>query len=172
MQRTMLSLPLLASVCLVSAHAVANETDKTMNQPLQTIVRSGSQPAVTAPAQFFTGQVRIAPLFSANESAPVTGAYVTFEPGARSHWHTHPTGQRLIVTAGTGRTGEWGGKVEEIKVGDIIWCPPGVKHWHGASPTSAMTHIALTGTLADGKNVEWMEPVTDEQYSARLEATK
>src|SRR5438445_3645579 len=92
--------------------------------------------------------------------------YVTFEPGARSAWHTHPTGQHLIVTAGVGRTQESGCPIEEIKAGDVIWCSPTIKHWHGASPTTAMTHIAITGTV-NGKNVEWMEKVTDEQYDGR-----
>jgi quercetin dioxygenase-like cupin family protein len=105
-------------------------------------------------------------LFPANDSAHFSGATVTFEPGARSAWHIHPAGQHLLVTAGVGRTQEWGGPIVEIKPGDVIWCPPGVKHWHGASPTTAMTHISLTGTI-DGKNVEWMEKVTDEQYNGK-----
>ncbi len=133
------------------------------------IKRSGSQPSSKGPAEWFTGNVRIDPLFSANDTAPFSGAYVTFEPGARSAWHTHPTGQHLIVTAGVGLTQEWGGRIEEIKAGDMIWCPPKVKHWHGASPTTAMTHIALTGTL-DGKAVEWMERVSDEEYRAGSKA--
>ena len=116
--------------------------------------------------RIFTGNVRVDRLFPANDAAPFSGAYVTFEPGARSAWHTHPTGQHLIVTAGVGRTQAWGGPIEEIKAGDVIWCPPQVKHWHGASPTTAMTHIALTGTI-NGKNVEWMEQVTDEQYHGK-----
>jgi quercetin dioxygenase-like cupin family protein len=102
-------------------------------------------------------------LFAADDTNPVTGGYVTFEPGARSAWHTHPVGQRLIVTAGAGLTQEWGGPVREIHTGDVIWCPPGIKPWHGASPTTAMTHLALTGTVK-GKNVNWMEKVGDEQY--------
>jgi quercetin dioxygenase-like cupin family protein len=110
--------------------------------------------------------VRVDPLFPANDSAPFSGAYVTFEPGARSAWHIHPAGQHLLVTAGVGRTGEWEGRVDEIKAGDVIWCPPGIKHWHGAAPTTAMTHIAITGRL-DGKSVEWMEKVTDEQYNGK-----
>ncbi|RJG01298.1 cupin domain-containing protein [Noviherbaspirillum sedimenti] len=129
----------------------------------QTVFRAGAQPSGKGPAEYFTGNVRVSPLFPANPSTPVTGAYVTFEQGARSAWHTHPTGQHLIVTAGTGWTQEWGGPVTEIHEGDVVWCPPGVKHWHGASPNTAMTHIALTGTV-NGKNVEWMEKVTDEQY--------
>jgi quercetin dioxygenase-like cupin family protein len=131
------------------------------------IKRSGSQPSIKGPADWFTGTVRIDSLFPAKDAAPFSGAYVTFEPGARSHWHTHPTGQHLIVTAGVGRTQEWGGQLEEIKAGDVIWCSPTIKHWHGAAPTTAMTHIAITGTL-NGKAVDWMEEVTDEQYNGQL----
>jgi quercetin dioxygenase-like cupin family protein len=131
------------------------------------IKRSGSQPSAKGPADWFTGNVRIDPLFPANDTAHFSGAYVTFEPGARSHWHTHPTGQHLIITAGVGRTQEAGGPIEEIKAGDVIWCSPTVKHWHGAAPTTAMTHIAITGTL-NGKNVEWMEKVTDQEYNGQL----
>jgi quercetin dioxygenase-like cupin family protein len=129
----------------------------------QTIIRARSQPSIKGNTENFTGNVRIDPLFAANDSAPFSAGNVTFEPGARSAWHTHPTGQNLIVTKGVGWTQEWGGPVVEVHAGDVIWCPPGVKHWHGASPTTAMTHIALTGTV-NGKNVEWMEKVTDEQY--------
>jgi quercetin dioxygenase-like cupin family protein len=129
----------------------------------QTISRADSRPSTAGPTDFFTGRVRITPLFTADDTIPVTGGYVSFEPGARSAWHTHPTGQRLIVTAGSGRTQEWGGPVREIHTGDVVWCPPGVKHWHGASPTTAMTHLALTGTV-NGKNVEWMEKVSEAQY--------
>ncbi len=136
------------------------------NKPSQSITRAGTQASIEVSADYFTGSVRVDPLFAANDAAPFSGAYVTFEPGARSAWHIHPTGQRLLVTAGVGRTGEWGGVVEEIRAGDVIWCPPKVKHWHGASPTTAMTHIALTGT-ADGKNVEWLEKVSDEQYHGK-----
>ncbi|MDA8423301.1 MAG: cupin domain-containing protein [Nitrospiraceae bacterium] len=131
------------------------------------IKRSGSQPSSKGPVEWFTGNVRIDPLFSAKDAAaPFSGAYVTFEPGARSHWHTHPTGQHLIVTAGVGRTQEAGGPIEEIKAGDVIWCSPTIKHWHGAAPTTAMTHIAITGML-NGKAVDWMEKVTDEQYNGK-----
>jgi len=136
----------------------------------QTLYRAGSQASAKGPAEYFTGNVRIDPLFPANDSTPVSGAYVTFEPGARSAWHTHPAGQHLVVTAGVGWTQVWGGPVVEIHPGDVIWCPPGVKHWHGATPTASMTHLALTGTL-DGKNVEWMEKVTDEQYRSSPNAT-
>ena len=129
----------------------------------QTIFRAGSQPSAKGPADYFTGNVRVEPLFPADDSMPVSAGLVTFEPGARSAWHTHPAGQRLIVTAGVGLTQEWGGPIVEIRAGDVVLCPPGVKHWHGASQHSAMTHIAVTETV-NGKNVEWMEKVTDEEY--------
>jgi quercetin dioxygenase-like cupin family protein len=130
----------------------------------QEISVAGSQASIKGSNDYFSGAVRIDPLFPVNDAAPFSGAHVSFEPGARSAWHTHPTGQRLVIISGVGRTREWGGPVVEIRAGDIVWCPPGIKHWHGASPTAAMTHLALTGTLADGKNVEWLERVTDEQY--------
>jgi quercetin dioxygenase-like cupin family protein len=158
----LLTLFVLLSTGTFAGQAIAAEaTTKS-----QTISRVGSQASVKGPAEYFTGNVRVDPLFSAKDGAPFSGAYVTFEPGARSAWHIHPTGQHLLVTSGVGRTGEWGGKVEEIKAGDVVWCPPKIKHWHGASPTTAMTHIAITGTV-NGKNVEWMEKVTDEQYSGK-----
>ena len=127
------------------------------------IKRIGSQPSGKGPAEYFTGTVRIDPLVSAPAPARVVGAMVTFEPGARTAWHTHPLGQTLIVTAGCGRARRWGGPIEEIRPGDVIWIPPGEKHWHGAAPTTAMTHIAIQEQL-DGKPVDWMEPVSDEQY--------
>ena len=158
----LLSLFLLLSTGAFAGQAIADETTKKS----QTISRAGSQPSVKGPAEYFTGNVRVDPLFPAKDSAPFSGAYVTFEPGARSNWHIHPTGQHLLVAAGVGRTQEWGGPIEEMKAGDVIWCPPKIKHRHGASPTTAMTHIAITGNL-DGKNVEWMEKVTDEQYNGK-----
>lgn len=127
------------------------------------IVRSGSQPSARGSAEWFTGAVRVDPLFQAPEPARVRCASVTFEPGARTAWHAHPLGQILIVTAGCGRAQRWGGPVEELHPGDVVWFEPGEKHWHGASPTTAMTHIAIQEAL-DGKTVEWMEPVNDEQY--------
>lgn len=134
----------------------------------QTITRAGSQPSMKGPAEWFTGNVTIQPLFGPKHpDAPFGAAYVTFEPGSPSFWHTHPSGQHLIVTDGVSLTGTVDGKVEEFKAGDALWCPAGVKHWHGASPTSAMTHIALTGTLPNGKNVDWMEEVTDDQYRGK-----
>jgi quercetin dioxygenase-like cupin family protein len=148
---------LLSISLFVSAGSfIGQEVAAVENKKPQTISRAGSQPSVKGPAEYFTGNVRVDPLFPANDSAPFSGAYVTFEPGARSAWHIHPKGQHLLVTAGVGRTGEWEGGVEEIKAGDVIWCPPGIKHWHGASPTTAMTHIAIKGRL-NGKSVEWME---------------
>jgi quercetin dioxygenase-like cupin family protein len=127
------------------------------------IRRSGSQPSAKGPSEYFTGTVRVDPLFEAADPARVVGASVTFEPGARTAWHTHPLGQTLIVTAGSGRARRWGGPIEEIRPGDVISFAPGEKHWHGASATSAMTHIAIQERL-DGKTVEWMEKVSDEQY--------
>lgn len=127
------------------------------------LTRVGSQPSADGSLDWFTGTVRIDPLFDASEPARVGGASVTFEPGARTAWHTHPLGQTLIVTAGLGWAQRWDGPVEEIRPGDVVWFPPGEKHWHGASPTTAMTHIAIQEKL-DGKAVEWMEKVSDEQY--------
>ena len=127
------------------------------------IERCGSQASRTGPPDKFTGTVRIEPLFDAPEPRRVSGASVTFEPGARTAWHVHPLGQTLIVTAGCGWVQSWGGPVEEIRPGDVITCPPGEKHWHGATPTTAMTHIAIQEKL-NGKVVEWLEKVSDEQY--------
>ena len=127
------------------------------------IKRSGSQPSAHGPAEWFTGTVRIDPLFQAPVPARVAGASVTFEPGARTAWHTHPLGQTLMVTAGCGLAQRWGGPIEQIRPGDVIWIPPGQKHWHGAAATTAMTHIAIQEQL-NGKAVEWMEKVSDEQY--------
>jgi quercetin dioxygenase-like cupin family protein len=127
------------------------------------IKRAGSQPSRPGPADWFTGTVRIDPLFQADAPARVAGASVTFEPGARTAWHTHPLGQTLIVTAGSGRVQRAGGPVETIQPGDVVWFPPGEKHWHGAAPTTAMTHIAIQENLG-GKVVDWLEKVSDEQY--------
>ena len=131
------------------------------------IQRSGSQPSSKGPAEWFAGTVRIDPLFQPIAPARAFGASVTFEPGARTAWHTHPLGQILIVTAGCGRAQRWGGPIEEIRPGDVIRFAPGEKHWHGAAPTTAMNHIAIQEQL-DGKTVEWMEKVSDEQYQAQV----
>jgi quercetin dioxygenase-like cupin family protein len=132
------------------------------------IKRSGSQPSRKGPAEYFTGVVRIDPLHQADEPAHLLCASVTFEPGARTAWHTHPLGQTLIVTAGCGLVQRWGGPIEEIRPGDVIWFPPAEKHWHGATATTAMTHIAIVERL-DGKSADWMEQVSDEQYRAGSE---
>jgi len=126
------------------------------------ITRRGSQPTTKGSPENFTGSVVITPLFAATDHTRAAGASVTFEPGARTAWHTHPAGQTLIVTSGTGWVQEWGGEKQEVKPGDVMWTPPGVKHWHGATTTSALTHIAIQERV-DGKVVDWMEPVTDQQ---------
>ena len=132
------------------------------------IKRNGSRSSGKGPADYFTGQVRVDPLFEAPAPARVRGASVTFEPGARTAWHTHPLGQTLIVISGLGRVRRWGGEIEEIRPGDVVWFAPGEpgeKHWHGAAPATAMTHIAIQEEL-DGKVVDWMEKVSDEQYAS------
>ena len=145
------------SLALVGAAPVHAES--------MTISPNGSRPSAKGAAEYFTGAVIVDPLFGANEHLAASGGHVTFEPGARSAWHTHPAGQVLIVTSGKGWVQEEGGRKREIRPGDVIWTPPGVKHWHGATPTNSLGHIAITNT-AGGKNVDWMEKVTDEQYRA------
>jgi len=134
---------------------------------MQTIKRSGSQPSFKGSAEYFTGDVRIDPLFQPTEPSRVSGALVTFEPGARSAWHTHPLGQNLIVVSGCGWTQCWDGPKKEIRAGDVISCPCGKKHWHGATDSTGMSHIAIQEML-DGKNVNWMEHVTEEEYLAKV----
>jgi len=129
------------------------------------IKRNGSQPSGKGQAEYFTGNVRIDPLHQANQPARSGIVSVTFEPGARTAWHSHPLGQTLIVTAGCGRVQNWDSPIEEIRPGDVIWSAPGEKHWHGAAPTTAMTHISIVEQL-DGKSADWMEHVSDEQYQA------
>jgi len=141
---------------LLAASSLAQTTELVIQRP-------GSQPSTTGPADRFTGAVRVDPLFAARDPGRTSGGSVTFEPGARSAWHTHPLGQILIVTAGVGRVQQWDGAVQEIRPGDIVWIPPGVKHWHGATANSRMTHIAIHEQL-NGKVVDWMEKVTQEQY--------
>lgn len=130
------------------------------------ITKAGSQPSRPGPTEWFTGAVRIDPLFQAADPGRAGGALVTFEPGARTAWHTHPLGQTLIVTAGAGRVQRWGGPIEEIGPGDVVWFPAGEKHWHGAAPTTAMSHIAVQ-EQHDGRAVDWLEHVSDDQYSGR-----
>jgi len=129
------------------------------------IRRSGSQPSNPGSPEYFTGAVRVDPIFTAPDPARVVAASVTFQPGARTAWHTHPLGQTLLVTSGSGRAQRLGGPIEEIRPGDVIWFAPGEKHWHGAAPNTTMTHIAIQERL-DGKTADWLEKVTDEQYQA------
>lgn len=146
-------------VCTASAHAEEHTSRG------QIIMPAGSRSSVIVSNQNFTGTVRVDPAFQTQAPARAYGSHVTFEPGARTNWHTHPLGQTLIVTFGAGLTQEWGGPVRSIRQGDVVICPPGVKHWHGAAPDAAMTHLAI-GEHLDGKSVEWMEKVSDEQYKA------
>lgn len=143
----------------LGASAVVAEPDKAVS-----VTRAGTTPSAAGPSSNFTGAVRVDSRFSATAPATIGGATVTFEPGARTAWHSHPLGQTLIVTAGVGLVQHWGGEIQEIRPGDIAWIPPGVKHWHGATATTAMSHIAIS-EAAHGKVVEWMEHVTDEQYT-------
>lgn len=159
---SLMTLSLLASACAganqerVASSSYAHSAASTKKSQTMTITRSGSQPSRQGPAEYFSGSVRIDPLFQAMEPSRTSGAYVMFEPGSRSAWHTHPLGQTLIVIAGTGWVQQAGGEKQEIKPGDVIWTPPGVKHWHGATATNGMTHIAIQEEV-NGKNVEWME---------------
>src|SRR3954451_13675688 len=150
----------LAFPAVIRARAAAPPTTRKQRMEIK---RNGSQPSAKGPAEWFTGTVRIDPLFQANAPARAAGASVTVEHGARTAWHTHPLGQTLIVTAGCGRAQRWGGPVEEIRPGDVVWFPPGEKHWHGAAPTTAMTHTAIHESLG-GKTVDWLDHVTDEEY--------
>lgn len=160
------ALALVGLGLLAMVRAEAGEPPAKSKAPTLVIARSGSQPSAKGPAENFTGSVRVDPLFDAKEPAHTSAATVTFEPGARTNWHTHPLGQTLIVTAGSGRVQLWGGPLEEIRPGDVVSIPPGQKHWHGAAPTTAMSHIAVQGAL-DGKRVQWMEKVSDAQYEGR-----
>ncbi len=164
---TLISLSLFASAASQAqtgaAQADASPTASAQDSHSIRITRSSSQQPGKEPVRYFTGSVQVEPLFSAHDPSRVSGGKVTFEPGARSAWHTHPLGQILIVTEGTAWIQQWGGTSEEIRKGDVIWIPAGVKHWHGATPNTAMTHIAIQEQL-NGIAVEWMEKVTDEQY--------
>ena len=157
---------IVVSIVLSTLAATTVQAQSENSMTNQQISRAGTQASVAGPEENFTGRVRVDPLFAATPEANASGAYVTFEPGARSAWHTHPAGQRLVVVSGVGLTQEVGQPVQEIHPGDVIVCPPGIKHWHGAAPTTAMTHLAVTGVV-NSKSVDWMEKVTDEQYNAR-----
>ena len=162
-------LSFFVSITVQAGETKATQTRSTQDPQKISITRSGSQPSQKGPAENFTGSVRVDPLIQAIDPSRLSGGSVTFEPGARSAWHSHPIGQTLIVTAGIGRVQRWDGPVEEIREGDVVRIPPNVKHWHGASPTSAMTHIALVEQL-NGKTTEWMEKVSDAQYGSPPEA--
>ena len=168
---TAISLSLFASaIAHAQAQAAAGSgvapTSSLQGSQTIRISRSGSQPSSKGPVEHFTGSVRIEPLFSVHDPSRAVGGSVTFEPGARTAWHTHPLGQTLIVTAGSGWIQQWGGPVEEIRKGDVVWISAGTKHWHGATPNTTMTHIAIEEQL-NGKVVEWLEKVSDEQYHKR-----
>lgn len=156
----------LIPVLFAAATVQARSGNEEMVSKTQTVSKSGSQDSFKGAEQFFTGNVNVYPLFSPTAELPASGAFVIFDAGARSAWHTHPAGQTLIVISGTGLTQEWGKPVVEIHPGDVIRCPVGVRHWHGAVPGSAMTHLAITGDV-NGKNVDWLEKVTDEQYQGK-----
>jgi quercetin dioxygenase-like cupin family protein len=159
----LLSLTLLT---LGLAHADQPKVSSGGREQSVEITRNGSRPSTRGPAESFTGSVRIDPLFSARDPSRASGASVTFEPGARTAWHTHPAGQTLIVTAGSGLVQQWGGQIQGINPGDVVRIPPNQKHWHGATATTAMTHIAIQEQV-NGKVVNWMEKVSDEQYAAK-----
>lgn len=155
----------VATLLLIALDPLSAQTIPADPATAQTlpISRSGSRPPTQGPAENFTGSVRVDPLFAAEDPKRASGANVTFSPGARTAWHTHPLGQTLVVTAGVGRVQRWGGPIEEVRPGDVVRIPPGVKHWHGAAPDSAMTHLAVQ-ERQDGKTVDWMEKVSDAQY--------
>ena len=156
----------IGGAALAAAGRAAANTASVATQQRNAIMeikRNGSQPSRPGSVEYFSGQVRIDPLFQAPDPARVGGGSVTFEPGARTAWHTHPLGQTLIITSGLGWVQREGGPIEEVRPGDVVWFPPGLKHWHGATPTTAMTHIAIQESL-DGKNVDWLEHVSDQKY--------
>lgn len=148
----------MASMVVTPAASAAEKSAQ------QTILVYGSQGSFVGPDEFFTGKVQVDMLFPATKDQPISGGYVTFAPGARSAWHTHPLGQTLLIIEGTAWTQEWGKPITEAHAGDVIVCPANVKHWHGATPNASMKHLALTGTTADGQNATWLEKVSDEQY--------
>ncbi len=171
MKRTMLMLTLVMVFGSLGYSGAEERNDAKQEETMshrQTHYPAESQQSFKGPDDWFTGDVEVKLLFPANETAHYSGAYVTFQPGARTAWHLHPAGQHMIVTDGVGLTGTRDGKVIEFTAGDTIWCPPDIDHWHGATPDSAMTHLVITGDL-EGENVVWKEKVTDEQYRAESE---
>lgn len=164
-RRSAARLTMTMAACLAAFAAMGAERTAP-STGAQRVIPAGSQPSTFGPEANFTGRVRVDPLFGPEASLAASGAYVTFEPGARSAWHTHPAGQRLVVVSGVGLTQHWGGPVQEARPGDVVICPAGVKHWHGATPTTAMSHLTVTGVV-DGKSVQWMEKVSDDQYNSR-----
>lgn len=155
---------LLTFFLLLATLAVSGQTFAAEKSPGQVLYPSGSQQSFKGPDNLFTGEVQVDILFPSNETAHYSGAYVTFQPGARTAWHLHPAGQHMVVTSGVGLTGTRDGHIVRIEAGDSIWCPPDIDHWHGATPDSPMTHLVLTGVL-DGENVIWKEKVSDEEYN-------
>jgi quercetin dioxygenase-like cupin family protein len=162
----LLAATIMSLFLLPSAFAQTNQPGGAPGSEAISIMRSGSQPSAKGSVEYFTGVVRIDSRFQRSDPARVGGGIVTFEPGARTAWHTHPLGQTLIVTAGVGLVQQWSGPIQEMKQGDVVWIPPGVKHWHGATATTGMTHIAIAEQL-DGKGAQWMEKVSDEQYNEK-----
>jgi 4-carboxymuconolactone decarboxylase len=159
---------LIAAALLAFSSAAPAEAQQHRSTTME-VQRNGSQPSGNGPADYFTGAVRIDSRFQRPDPARVGGGIVTFEPGARTAWHTHPLGQTLIVTSGLGWVQQEGGPIEEIRPGDVVWIPPGAKHWHGATPTTAMTHVAIAEAL-DGKSVDWMGKVSNEEYGRGIRA--
>jgi quercetin dioxygenase-like cupin family protein len=154
---------LVYAVTVSATNHKLDATNNILEDDRMNIIRPGSRPSAIAPTEHFTGRVRVDPVFQAEDPAGARGSYVTFEPGARTNWHTHPAGQTLIITAGCGRVQSWGAAVETVRPGDVIWFSAGEKHWHGAGPDTAMTHLAIVEPL-DGKTADWLEKVTDVQY--------
>jgi quercetin dioxygenase-like cupin family protein len=159
------ALVIVTSSCLIATAAISMAATQSSAPDRVSVMRSGSQPGTKGSPEMFTGSVVISSQFARDEPSRVTGATVTFEPGARTAWHKHPLGQTLIVTAGTGWVQQWTGERQEIHAGDVVWIPPNTKHWHGGTASERMTHIAIQERVRS-KNLEWLEQVTDEQYSA------
>ncbi len=156
---------ILSVLAAAMVYAVSGKTSGAAKNS-QVVYRAGAQQSFKGPEKWFTGDVKVRLLFPPNDTAHYSGAYVTFQPGARTAWHLHPAGQHMIVTSGVALTGTRDGKIVRFKAGEVVWCPPGIDHWHGATPDAPMTHLVITGVV-DGQNVVWKEKVTDEQYAGR-----